>query len=246
MKSTFAGLMLVTVAALSGCNQGDSGKVVVNAEKPVLGKTDNSFSISVPAMSSSLQEGAAEEMTVGIERTANFDEDVTLTFSDVPKGVTIEPANPVIKRGDMDAKITITAGNEAPLGDVKVTVTGTPTNGKDVESELSLSIRAKDTFTLSVPRLAPSLTQGETQMVSIGIKRDESFDQDIALTFGEMPTGVTLEPAAPVINRGDAEVQVAFTASDDASLGDFDVKVTGHPTEGADASSEFKLTVAQK
>jgi hypothetical protein len=35
-------------------------------------------------------------------------------------------------------------------------------------------------------------------------------------------------------------------AADDASLGDFAVKVTGHPTHGADASNELKITVAKK
>jgi hypothetical protein len=246
MKSTFAGFVLVTVAALSGCNQSDPAGPVVTSAKPVLGPTDNSFTLNVPEMSSSLQRGSQQDITIGIERTANFDEDVTLTFANVPEGVTIEPASPVIKSGDQDAKIAFTARDGSPLGDVKLKIIGHPTNGKVVENELSLNIKAKDTFTLSVPRLAPSLIQGETQMVSIGIKRDETFDQDIALTFGDLPTGVTLEPAAPVINRGDAEVQVAFTASDDASLGDFDVKVTGHPTEGTDASSEFKLMVTEK
>jgi hypothetical protein len=33
---------------------------------------------------------------------------------------------------------------------------------------------------------------------------------------------------------------------DDASLGDFTIKVTGHPTKGADATNEFKITVAEK
>ena len=104
---------------------------------------------------------------------------------------------------------------------------------------------AKDSFTLSMPLLATSLKQGEKKTVPIDIKRQKSFDQDVTLSFGEMPTGVTVDPSTPVIKSGDAEAQVTFTAAADAALGDFTVKVTGHPTKGADASGEYKLTVAK-
>ena len=97
-----------------------------------------------------------------------------------------------------------------------------------------------------MPSLSTSLKQGETQTVSIGITRDKSFDQDVALKFGDMPTGVTLTPDAPVIKRGDAEAQVKLTAAGDAALGNFAIKVTGHPAKGADASNELKLTVVKK
>ena len=112
--------------------------------------------------------------------------------------------------------------------------------------KFKLTIAAKDTFTLSTPILSTSLKQGATQTVSIGIKRDKSFDQDVALTFGDMPTGVTFKPDAPVIKQGDKDAQVTLTGADDASLGNFVIKVTGHPAKGADASNELSLTVAKK
>ena len=40
--------------------------------------------------------------------------------------------------------------------------------------------------------------------------------------------------------------QSPVTAADEAALGDFTIKVTGHPTKGADASNEFKITVDKK
>ena len=160
--------------------------------------------------------------------------------------MTIEPADPVIKHGDTDAKVTFKAGAEAALGDFKVKVTGHPTKGGDAQIEFKLTIAGKDSFTLSLPLLSTSLKQGETKTVSIGIKRDKNFDQDIALKFGDMPTGVTIKPDAPVIKRGEEEVQFTLTGADDASLGDFTIKVTGHPEKGTDSSNEFKLTVAKE
>ena len=246
MKSLFTGLAMMTLVALTGCSQGTPGGPGTTEKKPAYGQTDDTFNLSVPVLSSSLQQGEQTEATVGIKRAKNFDEDVALTFADVPKGVTVEPASPVIKHGDTDAKITFKAGDEAPLGDFKVKVTGHPTKGGDAQIEFKLTIAAKDSFTLSLPRMSTSLKQGGTQTVSIGITRDKSFDQDVALKFGDMPTGVTLKPQAPVIKQGDAEAQVTLTAASDAALGNFAIKVTGHPAKGADASNEFKLAVVKE
>ena len=66
-------------------------------------------------MLSSVQQGEQTEATIGIKRAKNFGEDVAITFADVPKGVTVEPASATIEHGDTDAKITFKVGDEAPL-----------------------------------------------------------------------------------------------------------------------------------
>ena len=252
MKISFASLALLALAALTGCNQGTPGgpgttdAKGTTVKKPVIGQTDDTFNLSVPVLSTSLQQGNQTDATVGIKRAKNFDADVTLQFAELPQGVTVEPASPTIKHGDTDAKLTFKAGDEAPLGDFKVKVTGHPTKGGDAHVEFKLAVVAKDSFTLSVPSLSTSLKQGETKTVAIGIKRDKNFDQDVVLKFGDLPTGVTLEPASPAIKHGDEEAQVTLTAAGDAALGNFTIKVTGHPAKGADASNEFKLTVTEE
>ena len=115
MKSSFTGLVM-TLAVLTGCSQGTPGGSGTTAAKPAYGQADNTFNLSVPVMSSSLQQGKKVDATVGIKRAKNFDEDVTLKFADVPKGVIIDPASPLIKHGDTDAKISFRAGDDAPEG----------------------------------------------------------------------------------------------------------------------------------
>jgi len=119
-------------------------------------------------------------------------------------------------------------------------VTTTPPHKPPVYGE------ADNTFNLSVPRMSTTLHQGETKDVTIGIERGKNFDQDVALKVAEGPTGVTADFASPVIKHGDSEAKLTFKAADDASLGDFTVKVTGHPAKGADATIDFKITVAKK
>ena len=144
MKSSFAGLAVMTLAALSGCSQGTPGGPGTTGKSPTYGQADDTFNLSVPVLSSKVQQGEQTEATVGIKRAEKFDEDVVLTFADVPQGVTIELASPVIKHGDTDAKITFKAGDEAPVGNFKVKVTGHPTHGGDAQIEFKLTIAAKD------------------------------------------------------------------------------------------------------
>ena len=131
---------MITLAALAGCNQGTPGgpgTADTTAKKPAYGQADETFNLSVPMTSSSVQQGEQAEATIGIKRAKNFDEDVTLQFADVPEGVTIEPSEPVIKHGDTDTKVTFEAGTEAALGDFKVKVTGHPTKGATLRSSSS-------------------------------------------------------------------------------------------------------------
>ena len=57
---------------------------------------------------------------------------------------------------------------------------------------------------------------------------------------------MTIDSVNPVIKHGDTEAKLTFKAAADAALGDFTVKVTGHPTKGAHASNDFKISVAKK
>lgn len=105
---------------------------------------------------------------------------------------------------------------------------------------------ADNAFTLSPPTLGTSLKQGEAKQVEIGIKRGKNFDQDVAVKFDAVPNGVTFDPASPTLKKGEESVKVSVKAADDAALGDFTVKVIGHPTTGPDASNDLKLSVSKK
>ena len=97
-----------------------------------------------------------------------------------------------------------------------------------------------------MPTFSTKVKQGETKPMTISVKRGKNFDEDVTLRFGELPKGVHFEPASPVIKHGENEAKIDVHAADNAALGDFTVKATGHPSKGADATSEFKLTVAKK
>lgn len=106
--------------------------------------------------------------------------------------------------------------------------------------------QAEDTFSLDVPNLGTSLKQGESKTVTLSMKRGKNFDQDVNLKFSDLPKGLTIEPANAEVKAGDKDAKITLKAAEDAAIGDFVIKVTGHPTRGADASNEFKVSVSKK
>ena len=118
---------------------------------------------------------------------------------------------------------------------------------KTLKSDVPMVPRADDTFLLEdVPRMATQLKQGQTKELTISIARGQNFDEDVTLKFAGLPKGVTFDPASPVIKHWDKGAKLTLKVADDVSPGDFMVKVKGHPTKGADATNEFKFTVAKK
>ena len=105
---------------------------------------------------------------------------------------------------------------------------------------------AENSFNLSTPTLATRLKQGEAKEVTVSIQRGKNFDQNVTLKFEGMPDGVAIDPASPTIKHGDKEAKVNVKAADNAAVGDFTVKVMGHPKEGPDSTSELKLNISQK
>ncbi len=244
MNNLILSLAMTMLVVVAGCNQGTPGGPGTTGEQPSFGQAQNTFNLSVPMMSTSLQQGEQVETTVGIKRATNFDEDVTISFADVPQGVRVEPATPEIKRGRSDAKVKFIAEDDASLGDFIVKITGNPSEGSDALVEFKLKVTPKDSFTINAPNNS-TIKQGETQTITIAITRDTKFNQDVTLTFSKLPTGVTLEPQSTVIKQGEARAEVTLTATEDAALGDFVIKVNANPAKGEAAADEFTLTVAK-
>jgi uncharacterized membrane protein len=146
MKSLFAGLAVTAAVLVTGCAEGTPGgpgAKEVTANKPIVGQADNTFSLDVPKMSTTLKQGETKGLAIDVARGKNFSEDVELKFSGVPKGVTVDPASPVIMRSDKEAKITVKVADDAALGDFTVKVTGHPTTGADAMNEFKITVAKK-------------------------------------------------------------------------------------------------------
>lgn len=150
MRSRYAALLGTAVLLSLGCSESRPGgpgvvtappqSTTTTALKPVLGPEENTFSLSTPVLSTHLKQGQSETGTISVSRGENFDEDVTLSFSGLPQGVTIEPMSAMIRHGDKEAQVTFHAAADAALGDFTIDVMGHPAQGADAHSKFKLSV----------------------------------------------------------------------------------------------------------
>ena len=112
---------------------------------------------------------------------------------------------------------------------------------KKIEDKL---VQRENSFSLNPGNV--TLKQGETKKDKITIKRGKGFDQDVALSFDKLPDGVTIDPAAPVVKKGDDSIEVTFKAGDAAAITKTDVKMTGKPTTGDSSNNTITVNVEKK
>ena len=108
--------------------------------KPVVTDKNNTFTLEVPKMTTSVNRGKKEDVTISISRGTEFKESVKLQFH-APKGVTVTPAEPVIQAGQNKVTITIQAAGNAPAGKTNMDVTAVPQTGKTVSLQMPLEVK---------------------------------------------------------------------------------------------------------
>lgn len=124
---------LIAVAALVGCKKSEEG-----------GRAGNdTFKVVVPAMSADVKQGEIQTVRVSVERGEGFTQGVKLEVK-APTGLQVDPESILVKPGDKgDVQLKITAAKDAPLGDQKIMVKGTPDKGEPAELEFKVTVSAK-------------------------------------------------------------------------------------------------------
>ena len=124
---------LIAMAALVGCQKSEPG-----------GRGgDDTFKVVVPAMGADVKQGEVQTVRVSVERGAGFKQPVNLEVK-APTGLQVDPESTLVKPGDKgDVQFKITAAKDAPLGDQKIMVKGTPDKGEPAEVEFKVTVSAK-------------------------------------------------------------------------------------------------------
>lgn len=115
-----------------------------SASKPLIGEKEGTFTLDMPNLSTDITQGETQNVTIGINRGDNFDQNVTLQLTNIPKGVTITPEQPVLKAGDEEIVLAVAAAADAALGDFTIAVSGQPsTGGANATNEFAITIEEK-------------------------------------------------------------------------------------------------------
>jgi uncharacterized membrane protein len=133
MFKTFAGV-LIAALALTGCkSKSEQGG----------GAGNDTFKIVVPAMATDVKQGELQTVRVAVERGEGFKQQVKLELK-APAGIQVEPKDATVQPGDKgDVQVKITAAKDAPLGEQKIMVKGTPDKGEPTETEFTITVVAK-------------------------------------------------------------------------------------------------------
>jgi uncharacterized membrane protein len=124
---------LIATAALVGCNKSEPG-----------GRAgDDTFKVVAPTMSADVKQGEVQTVRVSVERGAGFKQALKLEVK-APAGLQVDPDSTQVKPGDKgDVQLKITAAKDAPLGEQKIMVKGTPDKGEPAEVEFKVTVIAK-------------------------------------------------------------------------------------------------------
>ena len=132
MKTVLA-LGLIAMVAFMGCKKSEEG-----------GRAGtDTFRLSVPALSTDVKQGETQVVKMTVERGEGFKQSVKLEVQ-APTGLQVDLESSTVKPGDKgDVQLKITAAKDAPLGDVKVMVKGTPDKGDPTTTEFKVTVSAK-------------------------------------------------------------------------------------------------------
>jgi len=98
-------------------------------------------------------------------------------------------------------------------------------------------------FKISVPTFAKEIKQGELQLVTVSIRRDSQFKQDVKLEI-DASKGISIDPTRVTVRANDTpDVQLRISVPKDAALGGYPVVVTGTPETGEATSVVFTVKV---
>ena len=131
MRKLFAILSFVAIASAVGCNMSSPrGGGMSSAD---------GFRVVVPH-EIDLQQGAVQTINVTLDRGDLFKQDVKLAVTST-KGISVDPAGLTIKASDKpEALVKVSAAKDAPLGEYRVNVTGTPASGQSTTAEFRVKV----------------------------------------------------------------------------------------------------------
>jgi uncharacterized membrane protein len=113
-----------------GCNESKPGGPGASQNSgKVVGKPDESFTISAPTTAVNVKQGQKNEVKLSVKRGKDFKQDVELTFEHA-KGLKFSPSPVVVKASEPgDVTVEVLAEDDAPLGKQAIQVRGKPKEG---------------------------------------------------------------------------------------------------------------------
>ena len=158
---------------------------------------------------------------VTAERAEGFDEEITLALIPEKKGLPdgITAAVKPIPKGKNEIEIVFSATAKAPMGGFTGVLTGTLTKDKkkNIQPAPGIGLKLEEALTISADAAGGKMTKGGQLKVKAVVKRNPALSGPVAITFENLPKGITAEAAS--IAADQTEVEILLAAAQDAEAG---------------------------
>jgi uncharacterized membrane protein len=98
-------------------------------------------------------------------------------------------------------------------------------------------------FMISGPTFTTEVKQGDRQTVTVSLKRDKFFKQDVTLR-ATATSGIRVEPGTKLIKANESpDVQFQIKAPREAALGEYMVHIVATPEKGEQTAQDYTVKV---
>jgi uncharacterized membrane protein len=133
MSRSISFAAVLAMVALVGCTKTEKGG----------GIGDDTFKLTVPATSVDVKQGEMQTTNITVTRGDGFKQDLKLELK-APKGLDVEPDSTTVKASDKgEVQVKIAADKDAPLGEHKIMIKGTPDKGQPADLEMKVNVKSK-------------------------------------------------------------------------------------------------------
>ena len=208
-----------------------------------VGPTGPDFTIAAAPNAITVAQGAeSDPVNIGVTGINGFSGNVTFAVSGLPAGVTVIPSQGTLESGWMDPVVFVVAA-DATIGTATVTITGT-SGVLTHTATLALTVSGPaplDFVSLTLSPTSETVTTGSIGTVSVTATATQGYTGPVNVSATNLPTGITVSPAATVLTPGVAQTFTVIAAAN-ATPGSYTVTFLGQ-VNSVNGSAPLALTV---
>ncbi len=200
----------------------------------------NDFSVSLSPTSGTIKAGNTGTFTVNTATTSGSAQNVALSVSGLPNGVTVS-FNPSTVQSGASATATVSVSSTAASGTSQITVTGTGSKVHSATYSLTVTNDTPgDDYSLSLSPTSGSIEVGNTGTFTVNTATTSGSAQNVTLSAAGLPAGVTVSFNPPTVQSGSSST-ATLSVSSTATSGTYTITVTG--TGSVTHTATYALTV---
>ncbi|CRK61390.1 secreted trypsin-like serine protease [Alloactinosynnema sp. L-07] len=236
-SSTPAGTYNVEVVATNAAGKTASGTVSLT----VNGQNQTPFALGSAPSSVTVKQGASGSSTISSKQGSNGAEQISLTTSGAPSGVTASVSPSSIQTG-ASATLNLSVSGSAAAGTYTITVTGTNSAGKTATTTVSLTVETVTPPSGVTVTLSPSSgTVQQGQLAQFSARAIGGTGQ-LTLSSSGAPAGAFVSFNPPWLSQGGTS-NVWIQPNFSTPPGTYPVTIKATSADGKTGTATYTLTV---